>query len=298
MVTTTVSPGANVDEHDIARARSFNRLVARHVGALNGRYMGHRPLGELRVLFEIGAHDATPRDVRTRLGLDSGYVSRVIASLRREGLIMSDPDPGDRRTNRLRVTPAGRAEMVQLDRLTDELVGSTLGALSEEQQARLLRAQDEVRRLLAIAMVKLAPEDPASADARWCLGHYFAELRERFEEEFDPATTLPVGDLDVFLVARLSGQPAGCGGLKTLGPGVGELVRMWIDRPHRGLGIGTRLLEALEAEATARGHHTLRLYTNRALIEAQAMYARHGYAEIARYNADPCATNFFEKRLA
>jgi len=286
-----------VADHDIARARSFNRLVARHVGALNGSYLGHRQLGELRVLFEIGAHDATPRDIRTRLGLDSGYVSRVIAALRRDGLITSEPDPRDGRTNRLRVTAAGRAEMGELDRLTDDLVASTLGALSEDQRARLLQAQDEVRRLLATAMVTLVPEDPASPDARWCLGHYFAELRDRFEEQFDPQSTLPAGRLDIFLVARLSGQPAGCGGLKTLAPGVGELVRMWIDRPHRGLGIGTRLLAALEAEATARGHRRLRLYTNRALTEAQAMYKRHGYVEIERYNADPCATNFFEKRL-
>ena len=286
-----------IGEQDIARARSFNRLVARHIGALNGRYMGHRPLGELRVLFEIGAHDATPRDIRTRLGLDSGYVSRVITTLRRAGLITSVPDPHDGRTSRLRVTKAGRAEMRELDRLTDELVASTLGALSEEQRERLLRAQDDVRRLLAIAMVALAPEDPASPDARWCLEHYFAELAERFEEQFDPQSTLPADHLDVFLVARLSGQPAGCGGLKTLAPRVGELVRMWIDRPHRGLGIGARLLDALEREATARGHRMLRLYTNRALTEAQTMYRRHGYVEIERYNDDPCATNFFEKRL-
>jgi DNA-binding MarR family transcriptional regulator len=286
-----------VAAEDIARSRSFNRLVARHVGALNGSYLGHRPLGELRVLFEIGAQDATPRDIRTRLGLDSGYVSRVIASLRRDGLITSEPDPQDRRTTRLRVTRAGRTEMRELDHLTDELVASILGALPAEQRAQLLQAQDEVRRLLAIAMVSIAPEDPSSADARWCLDHYFAELTERFEPQFDPQQTLPVGRLDVFVVARLSGQPAGCGGLKTHAPGVGELVRMWIDRPHRGLGIGARLLAALEAEATARGHRTLRLYTNRALTEAQAMYQRHGYVEIERYNADPCATNFFEKRL-
>ena len=282
---------------DIARARSFNRLVTRHVGALTDRHLGRRPLAELRVLFEIGAEGATPRDIRVRLGLDSGYVSRMIGALKRDGLIAAEPDPADRRTSRLRVTAAGRAEMRELDRLTDEQVAATFATLSDEQQARLVRAQAEVRRLLALALVSIEPEDPDSADARWCLNHYFAELTERFEPQFDPQRTLPAGRLDVFVVARLTGQPAGCGGLKTLAPGVGELVRMWIDRPHRGLGIGTRLLESLEAEAGARGHTTLRLYTNRSLAEAQAMYKRHGYAEIERYNADPCATNFFEKTL-
>jgi DNA-binding MarR family transcriptional regulator len=286
-----------VHEQDIALARSFNRLVARHAGALTDRHLGRRPLAELRVLFEIGAEDATPRDIRVRLGLDSGYVSRMIGALKRDGLVVAEPDPADRRTSRLRLTAAGRAEMQELDRLTDEHVAATFAALTAEQQERLLRAQAEVRRLLALAMVSIAPEDPDSPDARWCLDHYFAELTERFDPEFDPQRTLPVGQLDVFVVARLTGQPAGCGGLKTLAPGVGELVRMWIDRPHRGLGIGGRLLERLEAEAAARGHETLRLYTNRALAEAQAMYTRRGYVEIDRYNADPVATDFFEKAL-
>src|SRR4051812_6541397 len=287
-----------VSEQDIAQVRSFNRLVARQVGALTDRYMGRRPLGELRVLFEIGAHDATPRDIRVRLGLDSGYVSRVIGSLQRDGLVSSEPDPRDRRTRRLRVTATGRAEMAELDRLTDAHVESTLAALTGEQQAQLVRATAEVRRLLAAAMVSIAPEDQASPDARWCLDHYFGELAERFEEPFEPGRTLPTGRLDVFLVARVTRQPAGCGGLKTLARGVGEIVRMWIDRPHRGLGIGARLLAALEAESRARGHRAVRLYTNRSLAEAQAMYRAHGYVEIARYNDDPYGNHFFEKALS
>ena len=105
---------------DIARVRSFNRLVVRQAGGL-GDYMGHRPLGELRVLFEIGGGAMTPRDVRVRLGLDSGYLARVLRALQRDGLVEAAPDPADRRTKQLRVTPAGRTEMRELDRLSDEL---------------------------------------------------------------------------------------------------------------------------------------------------------------------------------
>jgi len=285
-------------DRDIALARSFNRLVTRQVGALNDRHLDRRPLAELRVLFEIGAEDATPRDIRTRLGLDSGYVSRMIGALKRDGLVVSEPDPADGRTSRLRLTASGRAEMQELDRLTDEHVVALFDALTGEQRERLLRAQAEVRRLLAIAMVAIEPEDPGSPDARWCLDHYFAELGRRFEERFDPRRTLPADDLDVFLIARLTGQPAACGALKTHAPGVGEIMRMWVDRPHRGLGIGARLLDALEAEATARGHRAVRLYTNRALTEAQTMYKRRGYVEIDRYNDDPYANHFFEKPIA
>ena len=292
-----------VDQHDIALVRSFNRLVTRQVGALNDRYLGHRPLGESRVLFEIGAEGATPRDVRARLGLDSGYLSRMIRSLERDGLVEKRPNPADRRTTRLCLTRAGRAEMRELDRISDELAASALAPLTAEQRTRLLRAQAEIRHLLAISMVTIGAEDPSSPDARWCLAHYFAELGERFEERFDPGRTLPADGSDLippvgaFLVARLSGQPAGCGALKTLSPNVGEIMRMWVDRAHRGLGIGARILAALEEHAAPLGHHTVRLYTNRSLAEAKAMYRTNGYVEIARYNDDPYANHWFQKRL-
>ena len=193
------------DEQDIASVRSFNRLVTRQVGALNDRYLGRRPLGESRVLFEIGSAGATPRDVRARLGLDSGYLSRMIGSLQRDGLVEERPNPADGRTKRLCLTAAGRREMRELDRISDELAASALAPLTDEQRARLLRAQAEVRRLLAISMVGIALEDPASADSRWCLAHYFAELAERFEEPFDPVRTLPADAAE--LVAAVGGFP-------------------------------------------------------------------------------------------
>jgi len=291
-----------VEERNIAQVRSFNRLVTRQVGALQDRYLGRRPLGELRVLFEIGEADgATPRDVRARLGLDSGYLARMIRALARDGLVTERPDPADGRTKLLRLTRAGRAELRDLERRSDEMAASVLEPLDPQQRERLLAAQSEVRHLLAISMVSMDVEDPTSADARWCLGHYFAELAERFEDDFDPARTLPADSRDLvppsgaFIVARVTGQPAGCGAVKTLAPGVGELMRMWVDRAHRGLGIGARLLHALEDEARALGHEAVRLYTNRSLDEAKAMYRANGYTEIPRYNDDPYANHWFEK---
>jgi DNA-binding MarR family transcriptional regulator/GNAT superfamily N-acetyltransferase len=292
-----------ISEQDIALVRSFNRLVTGQVGALSDRYLGHRPLGESRVLFEIGVDGASPRDLRARLGLDSGYLSRLIGSLERDGLVERRPNPADGRTKRLSLTRSGRSELDELNRISDELAASALAPLTADQRARLLRAQSEVRHLLAISMVEIVPEDPTTADARWCLAHYFTELAERFEEHFDPGRTLPADAADLvpptgaFVVARFSGQPAGCGALKTLRPGVGEIMRMWVDRPHRGLGIGARILEALEGQAAALGHRSVQLYTNRSLDEAKAMYRARGYREIARYNDDPYANHWFEKRL-
>jgi GNAT superfamily N-acetyltransferase len=152
--------------------------------------------------------------------------------------------------------------------------------------------------------ILVAVEDPSSTDAQWCLGRYFAELAERFEEPFDPGRTLPADAADLvpprgaFLLARAAGKPVGCGALKTLRPGVGEIMRMWVGREHRGLGIGSRLLDGLEEQAGRLGHRTVRLYTNRSLSEAKAMYRSRGYEEIGRYNDDPYANHWFEKHLA
>ena len=98
-----------VSEHDIQLVRGFNRLVTRQVGALNDRYLGRRPLGESRVLFEVGESGATPRDLRARLGLDSGYLSRMIRSLRREGLVDERAQPGRRAHEAAAADAAGAA---------------------------------------------------------------------------------------------------------------------------------------------------------------------------------------------
>ena len=247
------------------------------------------------MLFEIGEQGATPRDIRARLGLDSGYLARMLRALERDGLVAAEPG-ADRRTKRLTLTEAGRAEMAELDRISDELAAATLAPLTSEERQRLLRAQHEVRRLLAISMVSVEPEDPGSADARWCLSHYFADLAERFD--FEAAKTLPTAPEDLFLLARFDGQPAGCGVLKALDPTTGELLRMWVDRPHRGLGIAGQILAELERHASERGHTRVWLYTNRSLDAAKALYRSRGYREIPRYNDDPYANHWFEKRLS
>jgi GNAT superfamily N-acetyltransferase/DNA-binding MarR family transcriptional regulator len=287
---------ASVPAAGIDLVRSFNRLVIRQVGVLDDPYMGRRPLGECRVMYEIGVDGATARDVRARLGLEPEYLARLVSSLERDGLV-------EEASGELRLTARGLSLLRELDRESDELAASVLAPLSDEQRARLTRAQAEVRRLLAVSMVSVAAEDPASEDARWCLSHYFAELAERFEEHFDPGRTLPADAADLappagaFLIARVGREPAGCGALKTHRPGVGEIMRMWVDRAHRGLGIGARILDALEEQAVELGHRSVRLYTNRSLDEAKAMYRSRGYEEIPRYNEDTYANHWFEKRL-
>ena len=151
--------------------------------------------------------------------------------------------------------------------------------------------------------IELRPEDPDSADARWCLTRYFEELAARLEAGFDPGRGGMAADREMapptglFLVAHRAGNPVGCAGLKLHPGNVAEVKRMWVARAARGLGLGRRMLRELETYAKVAGASTLRLDTNGALKEAQALYRGEGFAEVPRYNDNPYAQHWFEKAL-
>lgn len=146
-------------------------------------------------------------------------------------------------------------------------------------------------------------EEASSPDARACLQAYFAELEDRFEGGFDPARANPLTEQELtppagyFIIARLEGRPVGCGALKITAAKVGEIKRMWTTGPARGQGIAGRIIGVLEEIARGAGIERLRLDTNRALEEAHAFYRRRGYREVDRFNDDPYAHLWFEKRL-
>ena len=115
----------------IARVRRFNRTVTERVGALNDRYLARdRPLGASRVLWEVGDDGTDVRALRARLGLDSGYVSRLLRGLEADGLVTVEPNEHDRRVRTARLTAEGRAERALLDRSSDELARLTGRALA------------------------------------------------------------------------------------------------------------------------------------------------------------------------
>ena len=290
-------------EH-VAQVRRFHRLVTQRAGALDDHFLGRdRPLGESRVLFEIGSRGADLRDVRARLGLDSGYLSRLVQSLVAAGLVELRPGPCDERVRTAYLTKAGLAEIEEMNRRSDHAAESILMPLGESQRARLVEAMAEVHRLLQASGIRIERVDPASAPARWCVQQYFAELASRFEEGFDPAQSIPADDADLrpplgaMLVASVDGEAVACGAVKLIAPRVGSLKRMWVAGSARGLGLGRRMLVALEAEARDLGATTVRLETNRALTEAIRLYRRSGYIEVAPFNADPYADHWFEKDL-
>jgi DNA-binding MarR family transcriptional regulator/GNAT superfamily N-acetyltransferase len=288
----------------VSRVRGFNRVVTERIGALDDEYLGRgRPLGESRMLWEIGLDGAEVRQLRRRLGMDSGYASRLLRSLEAQGLIAVETSAPDRRVRYARLTAAGVAERAELDRLSDELATSMLEPLDERQRDRLVAAMEDVERLLLASLITIAVEDPATDDARWCLEQYFAELAACFDGGFDPALSIPAATEDLtppsglLLVARRRGRPVGCGALKFHGREAAELKRMWVAPEARGAGLGRRLLRCLEHHAGEAGASVVRLETNGALSEAIALYRKAGYAEVEAFNSEPYAHHWFEKRL-
>jgi DNA-binding MarR family transcriptional regulator/GNAT superfamily N-acetyltransferase len=293
-----------MDDGAIATVRRFNRLVTQRVGALDDRFLARdRPLGEARVLWEVGAEGCEVRALRLRLDLDSGYLSRLLRSLEGAGLVTVEQLQSDGRVRMVRLTEAGDAERAILEERSDQLAASLLAPLGRAQQDRLVAAMTEVERLLTAGMVTTSVLDPSDPAAAYCLGEYFGELDRRFEGGFDPALSrLPDAESlrpphGLLVVAFLHDAPIGCGALKFDDTKPTEIKRMWVSASARGLGIGRRLLEELEGRAAALGSRSVRLETNKALTEAINLYRASGYVEVDAFNDERYGDHWFEKQF-
>jgi ribosomal protein S18 acetylase RimI-like enzyme len=209
----------------------------------------------------------------------------------------------DGRVRHVQLTRAGLRERAELDRRADTFACSVLEPLSESQRLKLTAAMAEVERLLIASLVNVSVADPTSANARWCIEQYFAELNERFSGGFDPTRGIQayahdlVPPAGLLLLAELQDEPVGCGALKLHSNAPAEIKRMWVAPQARGLGLGRRLLEELERRAAEAGATVLHLETNHTLSEAISLYRNHGYREVAAFNDEPYAQHWFEKRI-
>lgn len=288
----------------VDQVRRFNRVVTERVGALNDHFLGRgRSLGEARLLWEIGLDGCEVRLLRARLGLDSGYLSRLLRSLEAAGLVRVKAGAGDRRIRVASLTAAGRRERGALDERSDELAETLLAPLGLIQREQLVAAMGQVERLLISASVQITAVDPEHPDAQYCLAEYVAELNRRAERGFDPsvgATALPhevrppAGE---FLVAYLHSEAVGCGAVKHHADAPTEIKRMWLAPSARGLGLGRRLLETLEGCALAAGARVARIETSAALVEALSLYRSTGWVEVPAFNDEPFADHWFEKAM-
>jgi DNA-binding MarR family transcriptional regulator len=284
--------------------RRFNRTYTQRIGALDESFLGlGLPLGLARLVFEIGSgpDSLTARDLRVRLGLDSGHLARQLRSLEERRLVDVRPDPTDRRRRAVTLTRSGEALRRRLDDRSEQLAARLVEPLTERQRSRLTEALATADLLVRAATVDIRTVDPTEPAAVTAMESYFKELDRRFPNGFD-AGPAEAGDMvaatgGAFVLATSEGGPVACGGIRSLTEDVGEIKRMWVHHEWRGAGLGSRLLRHLEVTARDLGYRTVRLDTNRTLTEAIAMYERAGYRAIRRYNDNPYAQAFFEKAL-
>ena len=151
----------------IEQVRRFNRTVTQRIGVLDDAFLARdRPLGQARLLWEIGPEGSDVRRLRARLDVDSGYLSRLLRSLESDELVRVEPSEADGRVRTARLTGRGRAEKAELDRLSDASAAALLEPLSPRQRDRLVAAMAEVERLLLASAIQIGVCDPRHPDAR------------------------------------------------------------------------------------------------------------------------------------
>jgi GNAT superfamily N-acetyltransferase len=225
----------------------------------------------------------------------------LLKALENEGLVAVGPSPDDARARVAARTPAGSAEAALLDQLSDDAAASVLDGFDADELTEIDTAARTLTRALTRRHLTIEIVDPESRDARWCVGQYFAEIDSLFTTGYDPAKALNVGAADLtpphgaFLVARLHGQPVGCGGVKLPQGEPAFLKRMWVAPSARGLGVAGLLLDRLEALAVEAGATAVTLDTNSKLTAAARLYVTRGYGEVSDFNGEPHADRWYRK---
>ena len=288
------------------QVRSFNRTVTQRVGALDDRFLARsRPLGEARVLWEIGTEGCEVRSLRSRLGLDSGHASRLLRALERDGLVARRaPSPSDRRVRVARLTPAGVSERALLDRRSDELAASILAPLDPAQRDELVAAMRTVQRLL----IDRRDRDPDGRSDRLGRQALPPRLLRRARPPLGvglrpgaraspPSPTSSCRPPALFLVAYLRGEPVGCGAVKHHPARRPSSSGCGSPSPRAAWASAVACSPSWRRRAVRSGASAAGWRPTASLVEAIALYRSAGYVEVPAFNDEPFAHHWFEKQL-
>lgn len=287
---------------DIDRLRRLNRIFSRQSGALHTSFLGRgRPLNTARVLNAIGQGRTQVSDIRDYLSLDAGLLSRLLRSLEAEGLIEMRAGKTDARRKEACLTEAGRAEFEVYEELSNAQAERVLQNYPDHEA--FLKAVDLVASVFGQAEVDVVDVDVEDPRFISCMQQFAKDVAKATGLDFNLEQTASA-DLSKMrppkggcLLAVSEGLPIGCVALTAFAEGEGEVKRLWISPAARGLGLSKRLMREIELRAQRLGMTRLVLDTNGALSAALGLYRASGWSEIERYNDNPYAQHFFEKRL-
>jgi DNA-binding MarR family transcriptional regulator/GNAT superfamily N-acetyltransferase len=284
--------------------RRFNRFYTRRIGVLHESLAATRfSLTESRLLWELAHRERTTAGELARdLGLDPGYLSRLLRGLKDARLVRSDRSGDDARHLHLSLTAAGRRAFDPLDRQSAADVEALLAPLAENEQRSLVRAMAEIESLLGEGVRDVSPwllRPPRPGDIGWVAERHgalyaqeygwdmrfealVARLAADFIDRFDP-------EREACWIAERDGANVGCVFLVQarddasgrVVDGSAQLRMLLVEPSARGLGIGLRLVDECERFARARGYRRIVLWTNSVLAAARAIYASRGYRRVA-----------------
>ncbi len=280
------------DAQRIAAVRRFNRFYTQKLGVLQPGWLASAfSLTEARVLYEIRQRDgATARDIARELGLDAGYLSRILHRFHRSGLVRRRISPADRRQCFLSLTARGAKAYAPLERRAKRQVGALLGGLSATEQEQLVSSMQAIEAMMA-ATRRAAPEiilrEPRPGDLGWVVARH-AELYAReygWADNFEGVCAQIVADFagnhdasrNRGWIAEMDGQRVGCVFLVQDSVLVARLRLLLVEPVARGRGLGTRLTQACIAFARASGYQSITLWTHSILTPARHIYEGAGF---------------------
>src|SRR5215210_8913043 len=276
----------------VGDVRHFNRFWTRQIGVLGEGYLeSPYSLTEVRVLYEL-AHreETTASELGEELGLDAGYLSRILRGFEKHGVIHKRPSEADGRRRLLRLSQRGREAFAPLDARSRGEIGAMLGGMSITGQERLVGALRTIERLLsarpeAVVPYLLRPHQPG--DMGWVV-HRHGVLYAReygWDERFEALVAQIVADFindydpakERCWIAEMDGEVVGCVFLVKASDTVAKLRLLLVEPKARGLGLGTRLVEECIRFARRSGYKTLTLWTNSVLDAARRIYEKQGF---------------------
>lgn len=293
----------------IDRVREFNRFYTRQIGLVERNYLGGGlSLSELRVLYELGQPDPpTARRLSGELGLDEGYLSRILSKFTKQGWLDRTPDPADRRISRLVLSDVGQA---QADAYVGEArvrIGEMLAEVDSIDRARMVDAMTSIQRLLSGEVSAVILRDLMPGDSGWLVQQH-GELYQRdegFDHRFEALVAEILADFirnhdpknERGFIAERDGQRLGSVFCVRKDAETAKL-RLFILVPEaRGLGLGRQLLEACMDYARARGYRRMVLWTHKSHNAACALYAKYGFeitseTEVNEFGVDLISQNW------